>query len=61
MFSRMKTPPFLLFAALLFWGWQSGMLPVGALAGVVLEAARTFKWRWDLETRIFIASGVFAL
>ncbi len=49
----MKTPPFLLFAALLFWGWQSGMLPVGALAGVVLEAARTFKWRWDLDDSDF--------
>ena len=45
----MKTPPFLLFAALLFWGWQSGMPVVGVLAGGVLEAARFFKWRLDLE------------
>ncbi len=45
----MKTPPCLLFATLLFWGWQSGMLLVGALAGLVLEAAWVFKWRWDLE------------
>jgi len=45
----MKTPPFLLFATLLFWGWQSHLLVYGALAGAVLEAARVFKPRWDLE------------
>ena len=45
----MKTPPFLLFAALAFWGWQSGLLLVGALAGAALEAVRFFKWRWDFE------------
>ena len=49
----MKTPPFLLFAALLFWGWQSNWLLVGALAGVVLEAALVFKWRFDLEDADF--------
>jgi hypothetical protein len=48
-FPAMKTPPFLLFAALLFWGWQSGLLLVGALAGAALEAVRFFKWRWDFE------------
>jgi len=45
----MKTPPFLLFATLLFWGWQSHLLVYGALAGVVVEAARVFKPRLDLE------------
>jgi hypothetical protein len=49
----MKTPPFLLFAALLFWGWQSNWLLVGALAGVVLEAALVFKRRLDLEDADF--------
>jgi hypothetical protein len=39
----MKTPPLLLLAALLFWGWQSHLLLYGALAGMVLEAARIFK------------------
>jgi len=48
-FLLMKTPPFLLFAALLFWGWQSHWLVVGALAGAVLEASRQVKSRWDLE------------
>jgi transglutaminase-like putative cysteine protease len=45
----MKTPPLLLFATLLFWGWQSGLPLVGALAGAVLEATLFLRWRWDLE------------
>ena len=50
---RAKTPPFLLLAALLFWGWQSGFLLAGALVGVVLESARFIKARWDLTERGF--------
>jgi len=45
----MKTPPLLLLATLLFWGWQSQLLLWGALAGVALEAARALPSRWDLE------------
>ena len=45
----MKTPPFLRFATLLFWGWQSHWLVVGAIAGAVLEASRYLKFRWELE------------
>ena len=44
----MKTPPLLLLAALLFWGWQSGLLLVGAVMGVALESPRFIKARWDL-------------
>ena len=50
----MKTPPLLLLAALLFWGWQSHLLLYGALAGMVLEAARIFKSRWDLVDGDFL-------
>jgi hypothetical protein len=45
----MKIPPLLLFAALLFWGWQSHLLWEGALAGALLELSRLVKWRWELE------------
>ncbi|HUC85581.1 MAG TPA: hypothetical protein VL970_10345, partial [Candidatus Acidoferrales bacterium] len=45
----MKTPPFLLFATLLFWGWQSNLLWYGAAAGALLELSRFVKPRWDLE------------
>ena len=50
---RVKTPPFLLLAALLFWGWQSGFLLAGAIAGLVLESARWLKARWDLAEEDF--------
>lgn len=49
----MKTPPFLLLAALLFWGWMSGFLVVGAVLGLLLEAARFTRFRWDLDDADF--------
>lgn len=49
----MKTPPFLLGVALLFWGWQTGYLLVGALLGVALESARFLKPRWDFADEDF--------
>jgi hypothetical protein len=48
-----KTPPFLLFASLLFWGWQSGFILVGAILGIVLEGARLIRLRWDLTEEDF--------
>src|SRR5579862_2494833 len=48
-----KTPPFLLLATLLFWGWQSGLLLVGAIMGLVLESARYVKARWELSDADF--------
>ena len=47
------TPPFLLFAALLFWGWQTGYLLAGALLGFVLEASRRIEARWDFSQSDF--------
>jgi protein-glutamine gamma-glutamyltransferase len=48
-----KTPPFLLLAVLLFWGWQSGLLPAGAVMGLILESARFVKVRWELSDADF--------
>ena len=45
----MKTPPLLLAAALLFWGWQSDLLPVAAVLAVVLESPRFHKVRWEMS------------
>ena len=45
----MKPPPLLLGVALLFWGWQSDLLPVGALLAVVLESSRVIHRRWDFS------------
>ena len=44
----MNTPPFLMGAALVFWGWQSGNLAVGALLGLTLEGLRALRLRVDL-------------
>ena len=49
----MKTPPCLLLAALLFWGWQSGFLLVGAVLGTVLEGARFTRLRWEFTEEDF--------
>jgi hypothetical protein len=48
-----KAPPFLLLAALLFWGWQSGFFLAGVIMGLVLESARFIKARWDLTGEDF--------
>jgi hypothetical protein len=35
-------------AALLFWGWQSGLLPIAAALAVILECPRFVKARWEM-------------
>ena len=45
----MNTPPFLIGAAALFWGWQTGFWPLGALAAILLEAPRWIKRRFEFE------------
>ena len=49
----MKMPRFLLLAALLFWGWESGLLVFGTVLGVVLESPRFIKVRWDFTEADF--------
>ena len=49
----MNPPPFLLFATLAFWGWQSGLLWVGVALGIVLESSRFIKARFDLADEDF--------
>ena len=43
----MTTPPLLLGATLLFWGWQTGLPWLGALAAFAIESSRVFRARWD--------------
>ena len=45
----MTMPPLLLGASLLFWGWQTGMLPVGVIAALLVEAPRLVRFRIHLE------------
>jgi transglutaminase-like putative cysteine protease len=49
----MTTPPFLLGAAVLFWGWQTDFLPVAVVLAVILEGPRFVAWRWDLSLADF--------
>ncbi len=49
----MKTPPLLLGAALLFWGWQTGFLVSGVVMAALLEGARFTKSRWDFTDEDF--------
>ncbi|MGH8058361.1 MAG: transglutaminase-like domain-containing protein, partial [Candidatus Entotheonellia bacterium] len=45
----MNTPPGLLGAAVLFWGWHSGFLLPAAILAALLEASRLVPWRWDFS------------
>ena len=49
----MKTPPFLLGATLLFWGWQADLVIPGVIMALVLEGSRFVKLRWDLSDTEF--------
>lgn len=45
----MSVPPFLVGAALLFWGWQSGNLVLAVPLALAIEALRRKEVRFDLE------------
>jgi protein-glutamine gamma-glutamyltransferase len=57
----MKPPPFMLFAALLFWGWQTDFLFIGGALGVVLELPRFVKFRWELDDTDFNRISSFCI
>ena len=50
---KRNPPPFLLLAALAFWGWQSGLLVFGVAMGVVLESSRFIKPRFEFSALDF--------
>jgi hypothetical protein len=67
----MRTPPLLLGATLLFWGWQTGFLTAGVVMALALEAPRLVKARWDISDEdfsrlwtfcsvLFLAAAVYA-
>src|SRR5262245_6382672 len=55
----MKTPPFLVGASLLFWGWQTGLLLSAVFMAVVLEGSRWTTGRWDLSEEDFSRIWIF--
>jgi hypothetical protein len=66
----MNTPPGLVGAAVLFWGWQTALLPLAVVAALILEASRLVPWRWhfaraefdrlaDLSTLLLLGAVVY--
>jgi len=49
----MITPPMLMAAVLLFWGWQTGQMVLATLMALTLEGARFVKVRWDFSIADF--------
>ena len=49
----MNTPPFLLAAAALFWGYETDNWLVAAASAALLEAPRYIARRWQLESAEF--------
>lgn len=49
----MSTPPGLIGAAVLFWGWQTGLLLLALPIAAMLELTRVVPWRWDFTRREF--------
>jgi transglutaminase-like putative cysteine protease len=47
----MKTPPFLLAAALLFWGWRTGWWAAAIPVAALFEASRFVKFRWEFADK----------
>jgi transglutaminase-like putative cysteine protease len=49
----LRTPPGLMFAVLLFWGWQTNLFLMGLLLGVVIEGSRIIQSRWEFHQNDF--------
>lgn len=45
----LTTPPYLIGATLVFWGWQTGHLFTGILCAAAVEMTRFVKWRWEFS------------
>jgi protein-glutamine gamma-glutamyltransferase len=49
----MRTPPGIIGLGLLFWGLQTGMLPLAIVMTIALEGSRILKIRWDFSENDF--------
>src|SRR5215210_2207567 len=45
----LNTPPLLLAAALLLWGWQTGFVFFAAVMALLVEVSRLSTARWELS------------
>src|SRR5580765_6843143 len=67
----MNTPPLLLGSTLLFWGWQTGLMPFAVVMAVLLEGSRLARARWEFSqadldriwnlcTLVFLGAAIYA-
>jgi protein-glutamine gamma-glutamyltransferase len=67
----MTIPPMLLGGALLFWGWQTGLFWLGAVAALAVETPRVchIRWQfsqadldriWNLCVALFLGATIYA-
>ncbi|MDT8318162.1 MAG: transglutaminase-like domain-containing protein [bacterium] len=67
----MNAPPLLTGSALIFWGWQTGFLPIAVIMALLFELPRLASVKldvtreqlaklWRLSSIIFMAAAVFA-
>ena len=49
----MNAPPLLIPSALLFWGWETGLLKLALCFAVLIEACRFLHWKWDFGEKDF--------
>lgn len=47
----MNTPPLLIGAALIFWGWQTGLWLFAIPMTVIIEGSRFISWRWEFSAK----------
>ncbi len=50
----MKTPPFFIGAAILFWGYERNLLLLSLAPALLLEGGRFIKTRWQLEKEDYV-------
>jgi hypothetical protein len=66
----MKPPPLIIGAALLFWGWRSGMLWLGIIGAFLIEFSHIMRGRWsftdtefnriwDVCTVLFVGAAIY--
>lgn len=67
----MNMPPLFMGLTLLFWGWETKLLPLAVAGAVILELPRFLRWRldvsdtdlnriWDLCEILFLGAAVYA-
>ena len=49
----MTTPPLLLGASLIYWGWHTGLMPLAIIMAALLEGSRLVRFRIELSARDF--------